>query len=196
MPRSCRRSTRYDLALVARRRDQPHRSAVALEPAIAGAGDRGNRQEAITVKIAVAGLKAFDIGAVETAVSYRVGNLPDDEAVASDVLGFLAGTGVPSAFEIEAVNKLLEILIPFIVANQAAHPINDPVRDAQTSETQEAAAHRKSVITPPELDRKGQRTEALHERTAPPSQGPFQSIRRCLSLKAMTVEIPDFRAAF
>jgi len=96
-----------------------------------------NGAKAITareIKTAVTGLKAFDIGAVEAAVSKKLGNLPDDEAVASDVLGFLAGIGVPGAFEIEAVVKLLEILIPFIVANQSVHPSNDPVRDAQTSE--------------------------------------------------------------
>ena len=107
-------------------------SAPSPAQAIAAIG-----KEAITsreVKTAVAGLKAFDIGAVEAAVSKSVGNLPDDEAVASDVLGFLAGIGVPGAFETEAVVKLLEILIPFIVANQKVHPINDPVRDAQTSE--------------------------------------------------------------
>lgn len=96
-----------------------------------------NGAKAITareIKTAVTGLKAFDIGAVEATVSKKLGNLPDDEAVASDVLGFLAGVGVPGAFEIEAIVKLLEILIPFIVANQSVHPINDPVRDAQTSE--------------------------------------------------------------
>jgi hypothetical protein len=38
------------------------------------------------------------------------------------------------AFEIAAVAKLLEIQIPFIVANQGAYPLNDPVRDAQTGE--------------------------------------------------------------
>jgi hypothetical protein len=38
------------------------------------------------------------------------------------------------------VAKLLEIQIPFIVANQGAYPMNDPVRDAQTG----AAAHREA----------------------------------------------------
>jgi hypothetical protein len=61
------------------------------------------------VKAAVAGLKALDVGAIETAFSKRIGDLPDDDAVAKDVLGLLASVGVPGAFEIEATAKLIEI---------------------------------------------------------------------------------------
>ncbi len=96
MPRSFRLGARYDLALVARRRDRPYRGAVALECASPAQAIAAIGEKAITareVKTAVTGLKAFDIGAVEAAVSKSVGNLPDDEAVASDVLGFLAGIG-------------------------------------------------------------------------------------------------------
>jgi hypothetical protein len=85
-------------------------------------------------RVAIAGLKAFDIGALDKAVSEHLGNLADDEAVANDVLALLASVGVPGAAEVEAAAKLAEVLIPFVLANQKAHPIEDPVREAQTSE--------------------------------------------------------------
>ena len=142
-------------------------SAPSLQQAIAAIGE-----EAITareIKTAGTGLNAFDIGSVEATVSKKLGNLPDDEAGASDVLGFLAGIGVPGAFKIEAIVKLLEILIPFVVASQSVHPTNDPVRDAQT---REAAAHRSGALR--KLHRNRRRTNAPEERCAAVS-GPIPS---------------------
>ena len=85
----------------------------------------------------VAALKAFKIDDLDKAVVARFAILPDDEAVADDDLAFLASVGVPAADEVKLAVDFLEILVPWLVANNLAHPINNPVVDAQTKASAE-----------------------------------------------------------
>jgi pimeloyl-ACP methyl ester carboxylesterase len=73
----------------------------------------------------------------DKAVAARFANLPDDEALADDDLAFLASAGVPAAGEVKLAVDFLEILVPWLVANNLAHPINNPVIEAQTKPSSE-----------------------------------------------------------
>jgi hypothetical protein len=76
------------------------------------------------VRAGFAAMKAFNIAGLEKAVAEKLGNLADDEALANDVLGFLAAAGVPGAGELEMVAKLAEILLPFAVEHAADGPVS------------------------------------------------------------------------
>jgi hypothetical protein len=86
------------------------------------------------VRQALAALKAVDVAALERVIVERLVNIADDELVANSVLSALAMIGVPGAGMLLAIVKFAEVVIPYVAANQAAHPIVNPVRDAQTTE--------------------------------------------------------------
>ncbi|HEY1453764.1 MAG TPA: hypothetical protein VGF57_09915 [Roseiarcus sp.] len=81
------------------------------------------------LRSAIAALKAFDVGSLETAVRLRLADVADDEAAADDVLSLVAAF-VPQAALLEDLVKVGEVVVPLALANWRAHPIVNPEVEA------------------------------------------------------------------